>query len=353
MGWGRGDVRSVAVLRGFPPLGELVLGPLDRLRNGLLKAFSPVSGVLAGRRELRVAVVGSASIALCFALTIAAPLWLLAVGPIVLGVPHLLADVRYCVVRPGWHRRPALIAAVGLPLVVGAMLHEPAVSLAGLAGVAAAARGALWRRVLVLATALLGAAAVLWWPRAALPALLHAHNFVGVALWWAWRQRQSRLHAVPLGLFVMMCVFLLASSALAPVPGATAGLGTDVELGRLAPGLSPALGTRLVLLFCFAQSVHYVIWLRLVPEDDRTRVSPRTFRASWRALLGDVGPVVVLSTIVGAIALAVWAAIDVADARDSYLRFAGFHVVLELCAAGMLLVEGRPGGRSSVTTKER
>ena len=31
----------------------------------------------------------------------------LAVGPLVLGVPHLVADLRYLVVRPGLHRRAA------------------------------------------------------------------------------------------------------------------------------------------------------------------------------------------------------------------------------------------------------
>jgi hypothetical protein len=29
--------------------------------------------------------------------TALAPMWMLALGPIVLGVPHLLADLRYCV----------------------------------------------------------------------------------------------------------------------------------------------------------------------------------------------------------------------------------------------------------------
>jgi molybdate transport system substrate-binding protein len=39
------------------------------------------------------------------------PLWMLALGPILLGVPHLLADLRYCVFRPGWHRQAAIWVA--------------------------------------------------------------------------------------------------------------------------------------------------------------------------------------------------------------------------------------------------
>lgn len=44
------------------------------------------------------------------------PLWMLAVGPIVLGVPHVVSDVRYLVAKPGYHRRAEWCVVVGLPL---------------------------------------------------------------------------------------------------------------------------------------------------------------------------------------------------------------------------------------------
>ena len=117
---------------------EQVLAPLDRLRVRLLRALMPWSSVLAGRREARVAVFGVAVVAIALGLSLLAPLWVLALGPIVLGVPHLLADLRYCVVRPGWHREPALWLLAGAPLLamaLGAPLEY------GLLGVAACA---LW-----------------------------------------------------------------------------------------------------------------------------------------------------------------------------------------------------------------
>jgi hypothetical protein len=140
--------------------------------------------------------------------------------------------------------------------------------------------------------------------------------------------------AIMLGAFDAGLGFMVAS--------APSGLGLSRHLAHLAPGFSPEVGARLVLSFAFAQSVHYVMWLRLVPEDDRDRVSPRTFRASYRALLSDMGAPMLGLAAVGALALAGWAAIDIADARFSYLRFASFHVTLELAAAALLLVEGRP-----------
>jgi len=92
--------------------------------------------------------------------------------------------------------------------------------------------------------------------------------------------------------------------------------------------------------------VHYVIWLRLVPEDDRSRVSPRTFRSSYRVLAGELGTPLLALAGLAALALAVWASVDLHAARDGYLALAGFHVVLELAAAALIFIEGRPTDRA-------
>jgi hypothetical protein len=101
------------------------------------------------------------------------------------------------------------------------------------------------------------------------------------------------------------------------------------------------LGARVVLVFAFAQAVHYGIWLRLIPEDDRPRDTPRTFSASLRALENDVGKWVLGGAMVVAVGVAVWAVLDLAAARIGYLRMALFHGYLELIAAALLFVEGR------------
>lgn len=58
------------------------------------------------------------TVAIAFALTLGVPFWLLALGPIVWGVPHVVADIRYLIIRPGLHRRKVLWFAVGIPLLV-------------------------------------------------------------------------------------------------------------------------------------------------------------------------------------------------------------------------------------------
>jgi hypothetical protein len=174
----------------------------------------------------------------------------------------------------------------------------------------------------------------------------HAHNAVGVALWWAWRPRRSRLHWIPLALFAVGSV-LIMSGALAPLAERTGGFvapWTRLTAPGLAWGLSPwpfgPLAMRLLVLYAFAQSVHYVVWLRLVPEDDRPSTAPRSFLQSYRALRRDVGSLVIWLAALAALALAAWAAIDLGRARNGYIQLAFFHGYLELAAGALLWAEG-------------
>ena len=93
------------------------LRPLDALRRAALLALGSRARTWVLPRERRVAILGSVAALAALAGTLAAPLVLLALGPLVLGVPHLVADLRYLVTRPGLHRRRAAIAAA---LVAGA-----------------------------------------------------------------------------------------------------------------------------------------------------------------------------------------------------------------------------------------
>ena len=303
----------------------------------------PLSSVLAGDRDLRVATIATLSIGVAFLLALGAPLWTLALGPIVFGVPHLLADVRYCIVRPGWHRRTSLVVAAGVPLLVGTIMADVQLSLAAVAGAAAAAHGPTRRRLAVIGVAVGMMLAIAAWRRPSLIMMVHLHNVVAIALWWAWRPRRTWVHAIPIAAFVGLSAVLwwmtTPGTVLGPLP---ARLGWDVHAHQLAPGLSEVNDARIVALFCFAQAVHYAIWLRVVPDDDRDRPTPRTFGQTLRALRRELGRPVLAVALVAALVFAIWAVFDLAQSRASYLRFGMFHVTLELCAAALLFIEGRP-----------
>jgi hypothetical protein len=329
---------------------EAIVSPLDVGRSALLRRFGAALRPLIADRGARTTVIFASIVTIALLATITAPIALLALGPIVLGVPHLLADVRYLVVRPGLHRERA-VWLVALPLVAVCLTSDLRVGLLAPVVAALVARGAFVRRALVLVLAVTALVLAHRVGRMADLVFVHAHNFLAVALWWGYRPRRARELGPPL-LFVAVSVALLCGVA-EPVLRATNGLTSRLpfDLGAtidaLATDAPPALGLRLVLLYAFAQSVHYGVWLRLVPEDDRPRRAPRSFRASVRASREDLGGPVLAITAFAALGLALWAVFDLSGARIGYLRAAQFHGHLELAAVAVLFVRGRRPAREN------
>jgi hypothetical protein len=327
-----------------------ILAGLDGVRERTLSLVGPFAPGLLRDRERRVAVYGVAGVVVALALTYAAPLFLLAVGPLVLGVPHLAADVRYLVARPGLHRRFEFWLFVVGP-AAAAWLHPRAwVAMLGIVGAVVIAKASPLRRVLVglAGAALLCAAAELG--RSADLALAHLHNLVAILLFCLWSHRRRRLHLLVLGAFG----FGLTLIGLGAFDGSAARAllepgpldGQELVLS-LSPFEAEALAARVVLAFAFAQSVHYAVWLRLVPEEDRPRPGLRGFASSIRAVVQDLGVPVTLLFAAGTLVIGLWGLVSIAGARDGYLRLAIVHGPLELGAATLLLLErGRLGVRA-------
>lgn len=331
----------------FRSIAAALLTPLDRLRWMLLKLLGPLAKPLVRRRELRVMAAGCAVVGCSLAATLISPFWLLALGPIVLGVPHLAADVRYLVLRPGLHRRRNLWLPVGLPLLLaGTSSFSMTSGLVACAAMAVLARGSWARKGSALTC--IGTLMAAAWSVGDVAALVfaHMHNFIAVMLWWCWRPRSGQRQQAVVPLLFLTASLMLALGWLEPwargFAWQPAGLGPGYHLSFLAPGVAAPWALRLVLLFAFAQSVHYGVWLRLIPEDDRPQETPRTFRASAHALMADIGTPLMAGVILLTLGIALWAVLDLATARENYLRMALFHGYLELIAATWLFVE-RPG----------
>jgi hypothetical protein len=330
-------------------LAAAPIAAADWARRRWLHLLGGWARPIVTRRELRVALMFSATICTALAATLVAPLWLLILGPLLWGVPHLVADLRYLVVRPGHHRRSLLWIVAGGPLLWTALGGELLWGFLGAAAAALVARAGLAARLAVAAAVLVVGVLLAQLGRVGDVVFAHAHNFIAVALWWAWRPRRGKLHWLPLALLVAASVFLVSDAALRAVV-ATGGLswfgggmGPEYQVWRLSPGLAPDWGLRLVLLFCFAQSIHYAVWLQLLPDDDRARATPPTFRASWADLQRDMTRPGLWIAGGLALALAAWAVHDLMDACHGYFRMARFHGHLEVIAAALLLLEGRQG----------
>ena len=326
-----------------------VLAPIDAVRSAVLRRVGRMAPRLLARREERVGLYGVLTVAAALLFICVGPVWALALGPIALGVPHLLADLRYLVLRPRLHRRLDVALAVGGPVLATLVWPHACLGLLALVGAGMVARGPLAPRSMVVAAALaawLYSRDHLW--RADL-VVAHGHNLFAVALWWAWSARAGRCHWPALVAFAVALALIgggALDSALARwSTSAHAGLTLATFAAELAPARAGPLGLHLVLAFAFAQSVHYGVWLRLIPEEDRPRPGIRSIRSSFRALVEDVGLPVLAVAGCALAALAAWALVDVRVARHAYLRVAGFHAYLELGVAAVLFLEGSLPGR--------
>lgn len=329
--------------------------PLDRARLELLRCSGWIGRYFVGHREARVLAGGLLVIGTALGFTLAAPFWLLALGPILWGIPHVLSDFRYLVLRPGLHRRIRLCLGAGLPLAfAGIGWHPVECGLVAAMMAALLAEGAFWKKAVVLA-----AGGLLFWLSVRVGSLsllvfAHAHNFIALALWWVWRPSHGLLRfGVPVAFGAAGAAIWLGwiAPSSTSVAWAPQGMAAGYHLGQLAPGLAESWALRLVLLFAFAQAVHYGIWLRLIPEDDRPQPSPRTYAASFRALERDFGPLLLWGSLLLMTGLAAWAVFDLVEARAGYLRMALFHGYLELAAAALLFVEGRRGFEATAPMK--
>jgi hypothetical protein len=267
-------------------------------------------------------------------LTLVAPLWLLLLSPLLLGVPHIAADLRYLAFSRGrlvvgwpvWLPL-ALLTAARSSVVLGGpgspalevMLGACAV-VGGVAGADASPR----RRA---AFALAGTLAALGLLRPELVALTlgHVHNWLALGLWLAWA-RASASSVVSVALLLAACGLALEpglaprAGSVAPVPGLDLASLTEA----LAPGLEAGVALRLVMLFAFAQALHYAVWLALLPAAARPSVR---YAASWRESLG---PVVAGAAVVISAAVLLAGLLAPAETRSVYLSLVVFHGWLEL-----------------------
>jgi hypothetical protein len=340
---------------------ESLLSPLDRARTALFVRAARVARlrrvVLEKRRRVPALLLTHAAAALV--LSVLAPTLLLVVGPLLLGVPHLLADVRYLVLKPALPRaaRVSLLGGsatlllvrvaelLGLPRLAGLEHGLAALWIASSIVVAAPTLRSL--RVAVSLGVTLGLAGLaLSWPGQSRLVLAHAHNGVALAV-WAFLFCRSRGRALGV-IFVLFCAAaLLVASPLAwwgflhGLP-ASLGLHAFAAADQLAPGIHDTpLALGLVASFAFLQSVHYAVWLHAIPQEATRGEATLSFRMSFRALLADFGwPALGLAV---AVVLLVPLSGLLAPLRTqaTYLSLATFHAYLELAALALFWVRGQ------------
>jgi hypothetical protein len=336
---------------------ERALSPLDRVRALALRVIAPVARPLYRDRSLRVVALASLSIAFAFAMTIGAPLVLLAIGPIVLGVPHLLSDARYLVARRGLHHRATFWIAIAAPATFVWTENRVYVGLIACAGAALVARASIVKKVAALVVLGASAAVAYRFRGTAEIVFAHLHNVIALAIWAAFfrradgtarGQRAWKAAFAVIALFAILSVALFVAPLVPSVDASMFGVSIAEQVRALSPVKSPELGARFVAFFAFAQTVHYAVWLRLVPEDDRPRAGVRSFASTARALRADLGLPVLLGFVALSAFFVAWAFVSVHAARIGYLQLAVTHGYLEIAVAILFILEARTPRRSGL-----
>lgn len=322
-----------------------LLGPFDAARARVLRLAGRPGRALLRSPSRRAVLYAALSFSLAAWLAVAFPFATFALAPLALGVPHLLADLRYLVLRPRLHRRTALVVATAPALAAAAFAASPALGLSAVLSAAVVTKGPLGRKAVAVAAALALLAVAVAWPMETAAVFVHAHNVVAAVFVLALFARRPLLESLPflaLTLFVLALALGAFDAALLTAAARAPRAVVDEAYLTAAPTESGLVALRLVALFVLLQGVHYAAWLRMIPETARERVGVRGFASSLRALRRDCGPALLLLTAAltaGLVAYAV--ASSVGAARVTYLRLAAFHGPLELAVLAVAFVGGR------------
>ena len=314
----------------------------DRARTSSYRVamrVAPLRVVFLDRQRRLTALCG-VSLSLATLLALREPVASLFFGAALLGVPHLIAGARHVGVRRKLGALTWCCAAgafaVGLVVVTGTggeWAWPVLISLMGL--------GAVWeargRPLISLAVAGLTATMALV-PLLSILAVSHLHAASSLA-WVAKASRQRGLTVWPLVAAAALLTALALSGALDPLMSDTPWVPERAfqsildEIQLTGFGAGPVWLKRAVFIYALGQSLHYAVWLRLMPEVDRSTPNPKPFAAQLASLRVDLGRWFWPALGVAAIAAPAML-LGQGTARQLYFTLSFFHVGLE--AAGLL-----------------
>ncbi len=346
-----------------------IASSLDVVRAKLF-GFSARTAALRAfviHKDVRINTLCLGQAALAGAAALFCPSLLLVLGPLVLGVPHVASDVRYLVLRrPG--PRAFGYAVVGfsvallcLRLIETAYLGDPRFAGVELAlvtlwlWVSASLAAPGPRRTWALVGTLVLGYVALGEPTLARVIFAHAHNLVAIVVWYALFRPRRASSLLPLACILLGAGALFWFGGTVPERfGLPECFDLHIEAAArwLAPGVASEHQLGLVLSYAFLQSVHYAIWLFLLPLDAHPSRGSATFSMSLQSAWRDFRGWGLGFIALGVVTVSVAAVLDPLTTSAVYLFVTPFHGYLELAVLAAWLAtpsraiatEGTPAG---------
>jgi len=334
---------------------------LDRWRSdclGWTMRIDPVRAIYV-RRSRRLLVSFTIAAAMSFLLSSFYPLWVLALGPVLWGLPHLVASFRYSS-RELPTSKPSFFILVTLLSFFTAMMRLALVNnwgginrtLGGLNQnlfIEFSAMSLLWlvaavglfkKRELRFSPGALGVLALFYcaWkaPLMTAGALILGHNFVGFFYWI--RAAHGRSDRITAGLSLILfsaahlAIFLGFADPLFQWGSSGGEIGLGLTVWEIGSQITSSLSMdytwwfRATIAYAFGQSLHYFVWLRAIPEQQLPYETPTSFRQSLSYLQRDLGLRVANGALIGVVAASsLWILYEFTTARMIYLAIVSFH----------------------------
>lgn len=247
------------------------------------------------------------SIALLIQLTLAIyfPIQVLVIGPMILGAPHLIASLRHGLGSSpklifSHHRDRVLISSGLWFLVIILRLMEPNIAYFWPEITAMGILTIIWLPIvkssflnmffLITSISLLTATTIIF-PLGSLAFLVLFHHFVAFFHWIkaATTHHEKYVARIALIIFTILHGFIFIGSFDQWIGGSEwASVPTELLVSTFQGWTQePMIGMRCLVAYAFGQSIHYILWLKFIPEQQHNAQIPTSFRQSLRLLSED------------------------------------------------------------------
>jgi hypothetical protein len=325
---------------------------LDILRTKILRQTLQLTFIrqLFLSRAQRLLFLSGITLIFYFFASLYFPLWVLLLGPILWGVPHIISSLRYST-RSFNHQQKNKLVIFQFTVWLLVFLYRLCIDLFHLNiflseipflfewicllssfafqfYLTPKLNGTFLFSVVCFALLLF---ATIYFPIQTALTLLISHNFIPLFTWYKSCQNQRDLNTFFIAGFCFVLLSVLIYFGLFDFNPQPTLAFLNWNLTDIFSGFDETLLLRLVSLYAFSQSIHYFIWLKVIPENYQSQEYPPSFRWSFKKLNSDFGTTSVYF-LMGLVLLGLlyWVFFEFQTARLIYFSIAAYHGFMEL-----------------------